>query len=881
MAQEVRADLLLGRDTLSPGLVKAGRAASDASGNIRQLTRDLFEVGKQRATPIVDLQDTAATAKLDDVAAKLKDLGAKVADPKIDVQDKASVASVASMQVKLDRLSRLVASPRITLEGLARAEAGVTALDLELDKLDGRKAVATVDVRPSLGSRLRGLFPGGGHGTGGILSGLGSAGQAGGGAISALGPYGQGALYGIGGTLGASVLPALLPTLLGLGIGGAGIMGAFKAGSSADKALTKLQTALASASGKQKQVIKQQIDQLQKQDAGVLKFYSAAQGIVGSFNQMFLGALSAKGPGYSAGPGGQPGAPSFLTSVMGIFKQIAGFIKTLGPDLGNLFRASVPFLQMFVKFGEQAVKLVLPVFTQLLQRMIPYLPLIDKGLLNIVQGFTGFLNALGPSGMQAAAKIFVALTKVMDLAMTGLGKAVNWLATNIPVAVHDIAKWWDWMRHHTANVFDGIRHDIAHYWDMTWNNSIGMVIRFGHNVETQFNSVRHEIAVIFDGVRHDIAHIWDMIFENTMGRVIRGVHDMESAFDAGRKFFETWTLRLEILFAGWAKNILHYAQDAFGWLPGWLPGISGIKKGLATAESDLRSFVKNAQGELADLTSKHYALTFGLNLPAGVSYPSRPIKGRAGGGGVGAGEWALVGERGPELAYFAGGGHVIPNGAIRGYAGGSGPVTVHLSTPSIQAMGSMLSSTVAAIVAAVRKGAQFSGSILGGAGSLGRAGLRGLENLWTSAGGPGGMIAHIAAAIALAESGGNPRAYNPSGASGLWQILGQVVGGNIFNPFINALNAVKKFRDAGGFSPWVTYTTGAYRQFMDSGGWLRPGWNPPMYNGTGRPEHLVPTGKTRSGPLVNIEGNLVVRERADANLIASKLNFAIQASWMG
>jgi hypothetical protein len=31
---------------------------------------------------------------------------------------------------------------------------------------------------------------------------------------------------------------------------------------------------------------------------------------------------------------------------------------------------------------------------------------------------------------------------------------------------------------------------------------------------------------------------------------------------------------------------------------------------------------------------------------------------------------------------------------------------------------------------------------------------------------------------------------------------------------------------------------------MDSGGWLKPGWNPPSFNGTGRPEHLVPA---RSG----------------------------------
>jgi phage-related protein len=115
------------------------------------------------------------------------------------------------------------------------------------------------------------------------------------------------------------------------------------------------------------------------------------------------------------------------------------------------------------------------------------------------------------------------------------------------------------------------------------------------------------------------------------------------------------------------------------------------------------------------------------------------------------------------------------------------------------------------------------GGGLAGRGGLGRAGLRWLENLWMGAGGPGGGVAHIAAAIALAESSGRTNAINPSGASGLWQILGQVVPGNIFNPHINALNAVKKWRDAGGFSPWVTWTDGQYRQFMDKGGWMQPG----------------------------------------------------------
>jgi hypothetical protein len=40
------------------------------------------------------------------------------------------------------------------------------------------------------------------------------------------------------------------------------------------------------------------------------------------------------------------------------------------------------------------------------------------------------------------------------------------------------------------------------------------------------------------------------------------------------------------------------------------------------------------------------------------------------------------------------------------------------------------------------------------------------------------------------------------------------------------------------------------RMVMDSGGWLKPGWNPPSYNGTGRPEQLVPA---RGGGKLQIE----------------------------
>ena len=88
-----------------------------------------------------------------------------------------------------------------------------------------------------------------------------------------------------------------------------------------------------------------------------------------------------------------------------------------------------------------------------------------------------------------------------------------------------------------------------------------------------------------------------------------------------------------------------------------------------------------------------------------------------------------------------------------------------------------------------------------------------LEGLWINAGGPRDEAA-TAAAIAEAESGGNSDARNPSGASGLWQILGNPFPGNAFDPATNARMAVAKWKAAGGFSPWVTFTNGSYRAYL-------------------------------------------------------------------
>lgn len=90
-----------------------------------------------------------------------------------------------------------------------------------------------------------------------------------------------------------------------------------------------------------------------------------------------------------------------------------------------------------------------------------------------------------------------------------------------------------------------------------------------------------------------------------------------------------------------------------------------------------------------------------------------------------------------------------------------------------------------------------------------------LEGLWIQAGGSK-ALAPLMAGVAEVESGGNPQAENPSGATGLWQIEwplyrnlvpGATSRQAYFNPQINAAAAVKLSRNtmAGIQANWLAF----------------------------------------------------------------------------
>ena len=84
-----------------------------------------------------------------------------------------------------------------------------------------------------------------------------------------------------------------------------------------------------------------------------------------------------------------------------------------------------------------------------------------------------------------------------------------------------------------------------------------------------------------------------------------------------------------------------------------------------------------------------------------------------------------------------------------------------------------------------------------------------LEHLWDSVGG-NPAAAYVAAEIATAESGGNPRAISPTNDFGLWQINGTHGALASLDPIANAKAAVIISGNGSNWSPWTTFTSGAY-----------------------------------------------------------------------
>ena|SRR5215471_18236812 len=92
-----------------------------------------------------------------------------------------------------------------------------------------------------------------------------------------------------------------------------------------------------------------------------------------------------------------------------------------------------------------------------------------------------------------------------------------------------------------------------------------------------------------------------------------------------------------------------------------------------------------------------------------------------------------------------------------------------------------------------------------------------LQQLWIQAGGNPAQ-ANMASAIAMAESGGrdvvSPPNTDGSLDRGYWQINSSHGSQSTLDPLGNARAAIAISSNGTNWKPWVTFNSGAYRQFL-------------------------------------------------------------------
>lgn len=93
-----------------------------------------------------------------------------------------------------------------------------------------------------------------------------------------------------------------------------------------------------------------------------------------------------------------------------------------------------------------------------------------------------------------------------------------------------------------------------------------------------------------------------------------------------------------------------------------------------------------------------------------------------------------------------------------------------------------------------------------------------LKQLWIQNGG-NPLVADIAAAVAMAESGGRSDAINSSNSDGstdrgLWQINSVHGKLSTTDPIANVKAAIQISNNGKNWTPWVTFVSGAYKKFL-------------------------------------------------------------------
>ena len=227
-----------------------------------------------------------------------------------------------------------------------------------------------------------------------------------------------------------------------------------------------------------------------------------------------------------------------ITNILGVAGTVLGqltpiFAAAMGIIAGPFKLFADTILKSFTQPAVQSsITNVANAFGKILTAFTPAIPGIVQGFANAI---TQIANAVSKNP-KAFADFLTFLADIVIYTLKAIGflteiavwiqnhwDIIKWLVSPVADAVMLVSQHFNWMRHDTADIFDGIRHDISHVWDMIHDDTIGRIVHINQDVQTHLNEMFHDIASIFDQARHDIAHDWDVIWSDTIGTVTHGI----------------------------------------------------------------------------------------------------------------------------------------------------------------------------------------------------------------------------------------------------------------------------------------------------------------------------------------------------------------------
>jgi hypothetical protein len=659
------------RAQLVPSSSSVGNAVGQNIG--RQITTQMGKAGaesggafsdtfRKRVKAALDALPRDATGPIAEMRAKLEAL----ANTKIIDGDKA-IKELVKIDTGIEELRRKSKDIELKFNTTeARAQLALLRRDVNAT---GQGAGGRGGILGFLGGLpgIGGLFGGGAGAQGGAQA---AASAASGGGSLLTNPYvlGGGAIAAAGlAPFAGQAAGGLLTGGLGLGLAGLGIAGAFGVGGSTAAqtaaARTQLQASQAAAATSQANLNKLRDSgkastaQLAAAEANLAQQQqkvTSQQQALGQMNQLTAGQEKVR-QGFtnvknSAEDAVNTIGQSFVPVMENIFTVAQSVIKRMTPVFATVMQViRGPF--------DVLVTTVLKAFTD--PAVIKSIQDVASAFADIMQAFTpdipGIMNSFAEAisrmaqAIQKNPKAFANFINFLFQIVIATIDAIAWLtvAANY-IEAHwfpVIAKVADWIAHHwdiigwfVTPLIMLITHlhqfeaTWINIWNSIWNNTVGRVIRGGHDIEVAFNNLKSWITSWFNRLMIDMRNWWDIIWNNTVGRVVRGWSDVRNAFNAFKgwlgSFFSDAVHWLENAGSDIIQGMLNGIKSAMSGIAGWVQAnivnpvvnwvkhffgiaspstvmagiganlILGLMRGMFSSGKDLTHFVKNIFGGL-------------------------------------------------------------------------------------------------------------------------------------------------------------------------------------------------------------------------------------------------------------------------------------------